>query len=124
MYVTGVGPAKEPDGSHGRRRENAQEARQRTGFSSRHVILDLTLEAMNRIGYRPLAVPRQPQPVLFLYDDRGGLAYEEAARRYEQARPATLTPEPRAPEETLAPPESPPIPARVSFDGMLDGNRH
>lgn len=120
MYVTGVGPVKARDGSHSRRREDAQEARQRTGFSSRHVILDLTLEAMNRIGYRSLAVPRQPQPVLFLYDDRGGLAYEEAARRYEQARPAVLTPVPPAPEK--APASS--MPVRVSFDGMLDGNRY
>lgn len=124
MYIAGIAPAESPAGSRSKRRDEPQDERQPGGFSPLHVILDLSLEAMNRIGYRSPTVPRTPPPVLFVYDGGGSFAYDEAARRYEQARPAAMpVDEPLPAEETLTIPEAPAIPARVSFDGMLGGGR-
>ena len=98
MYVTEILLTGAVAHSRERARDEKRTERQRTGFSASHVILDLSLEAMKRIGYEALSLARPPQPLLFVYNGAGAFAYDGAARRSEEAQQHALA---RIEKETL-----------------------
>ena len=128
MLVTGIAPTEAVTQSRAKSREEKQAERQRAGFSAGHIILDLSLEAWKRIGREPHSSARtQPTP-LFIYNDAGDFAYDDAARRYEEAQQRAVSrveiERQRANAATVETgPENamPPMPSFVAFDGMLGG---
>lgn len=122
MYVSGISAAEGLAPPRDRARDAHADARHRSGFSARHVIIDLSAEALRRIGQVP-AGPALAQTVpLFVYDDTGSFAYGEAATRYEEARRRSPTLPAKVPAliEEPAILETPPPPRFVAFDGRLN----
>ena len=126
MIVTGIAPTESTAQSRARSREKGRAEEYPTGFSAPHIILDLSLEAMRQIGYEPLAPGRPPQPLLFVYTGKGEFAYDEAAKRYQEAhrRAVSRLEAERLRAETAVRETAPEyaetlLPSTVSFDGML-----
>lgn len=130
MLIPGIAPAAAVTETRTKPRDETHSERKRAGFSPRHVILDLSREALQRIGHDPLASDRTPQPPLFIYNGTGEFAYDEAARRYADAQRHTATQfefesqsggskdEPTVPDAAIP---TPALPSVVTFDGMLGG---
>ena len=128
MIVTGIGRSVTVTQPRAKSREEKQAERQRTRFSSRHIILDLSLEAWKQVGHEPHSSARTLLPPLFIYNDSGDFAYNDAARRYEEAQQRAIS---RMKSERLlvnadATAVKPviataPMPSVVAFDSMLGG---
>lgn len=128
MAVTGITPATSIPQTRAKAREETRAEARSLGFSARHVILDLSREAMLHLGQEPLDSARPPLPLLFVYTDAGGFAYDNAARYQEDAqREAAQRLElerQRAAEAARAASPSPAIiersvPSVITFDGRL-----
>ena len=86
------------------------------------------MEAWKQIGHEPHSTARTLPPPLFIYNDAGDFAYNEAARRYEEAQQWAIS---RMETERLlgnadaaaAKPviATAPTSSFVAFDGMLGG---
>lgn len=131
MLIPEIAPVATVAQSRTKSREEARSERKRTSFSPRHVILDFSREALQRIGRDPLASDRTPQPPLFIYNGSGDFAYDEAARRYADAQRHAATQiefesQAGGSKDELTDPKdavpAPALPSFVTFDGML-GNR-
>jgi len=128
MIVTRIGPSEAVAQPRAKTREEKRAERQRTRFSPGHIILDLSLEAWKQIGHEPHSSARTLPPPLFIYNDAGDFAYNDAARRYEEAQQRAIS---RMETERLlvsadaaaAKPVNATgsMPSFVAFDGMLGG---
>ena len=129
MQVTGISSATGLAHPRDRERDGKQADRQRARFSARHVILDLSREAMLQIGHEPLSFARPPRQLLFVYNDSGAFAYDAPDQPRNETRlrspsdsvepdPTRIAPEPTEAIEEIGAAEAP-SPSFVSFDGML-----
>ncbi len=122
MRITNVTPARTLSQPRGREADGKRTEQYRFRFSSAHIIVDLSPEALKKVGEEISSEIRPFRPRLFVYNDTGAFAYDAPAPINRITRSTTIIEseidEPYDTEENLGVDETP-IRSFVAFDGRL-----
>jgi hypothetical protein len=122
MRISNISPVGTLTPPRADERDNSRPERQRFRFSTAHIIVDLSFEAMRQLGQEPKSMLREPRPPLFVYNGSGAFIYDEPApvkwTIHSEAAPQPVIEE-LSEQEELAALNDVPVPSIVSFDGRL-----